>query len=696
MKKIIIDSAKKPLVFLIGFLFLTFIYLFFRNSGLYPLVLDELYYHKFANIHEISKSHYPNYLYYLIYSTTQFCGDAFWSCAQFLNSVFYVAAAIPIYSLSRKIYPRNIAAYITCISIIAPFNYFTAFFMIEALYIFVFWVLLYYLSCINNESPLGSYFVTGIIFGCLALVKVNALLIAPAIVSYIFYVNKKYHSNHIQGVHIKWGVFVLTALAVKFLTSWLIAKDNGLSVFGSVYQDNITRIYQVLIQKFSINHALVPQGVNSDLGLKFSIFTLIQSTATNISSILFYFSIPLVTIIYILKNKSIFNGFSSDQKNIYVLAILFLVNLVVVTSFFNWYLVSNGQDNVYPMRRYYEFAFPLLLMIACPGFLPVQNRAKGPRYLLSFILSLVLVVLLFFCGLPFWLEDWFKTSKIAYYVFASLALVNLIAWGYDARLGSKIYLFILFPIVALVMNIGIYRALEGSRKEPSANDRVAIFTKNYLGAKGLSELIVAGENVGPFNLFYLGSLNTPLIKLSPGEEFDPRVMPAGKNWALIFNGNKLSKFAQEANHMDYIIFGDAILYGGHGTMRLNLRRSELSNGILKNFSGFHEAESWGAWSDGGVLQFNFIKPLPRKFNITIIGRAPSNLVHSEAIFRLGDFKKTLNFTENLSEIHFQVDNFEKRSNLDFIVTKTVNPKILGIGQDDRNLGIGLQEIIIDW
>ncbi|HQW19724.1 MAG TPA: hypothetical protein PLI90_03505, partial [Rhodocyclaceae bacterium] len=98
------EVINKEWTILFGIALVVAVSLLFKNLGLYPIVMDDEYaYSKFTRLLPFSKSVFPNYLFFIVYRVTNYCGDGFLDCARILNVLFFVSAAPFIYLIGRQI-----------------------------------------------------------------------------------------------------------------------------------------------------------------------------------------------------------------------------------------------------------------------------------------------------------------------------------------------------------------------------------------------------------------------------------------------------------------------------------------------------------------------------------------------------------------------------------------------------------------
>ena len=114
-------SRANESAWLLGAMFVIIALLIFRSSGLHPVVLnDEYTYSMSSRLLPLSASTIPGYLYLAIYRVTNVCGDGYYDCARVLNSLFFVAAAPFVYAVARNVCSRAAAGVIALATFAGP------------------------------------------------------------------------------------------------------------------------------------------------------------------------------------------------------------------------------------------------------------------------------------------------------------------------------------------------------------------------------------------------------------------------------------------------------------------------------------------------------------------------------------------------------------------------------------------------
>jgi phosphoglycerol transferase len=118
-------------------------------------------------------------------------------------------------------------------------------------------------------------------------------------------------------------------------------------------------------------------------------------------------------------------------------------------------------------------------------------------------------------------------------------------------------------------------------------------------------------------------------------------------------------------------------------------------GVISYARGLSFAEPWGTWSSGDVVTLEFSKPLPEKFTVHLVAHAFGPNVGKEFAAHVGD--NAIGFTLGTSpqERVLEFSNPKKSKVLKIDVPSACSSKELGLGGDDRRLGIALTELRIE-
>ena len=532
----------KANIFRIGCIIATaliFVALMFRNLELYPTIMaDEYYYSKFSRLLPLSDSIAPSYLYLAIYRATRICGDGFLDCARLFNALFFVASAPFIYLTARQTCTRSVASIVAVLALLGPINSYTAWYMPEALYFFSFWFLTWFILRLDCSSSLKQWCFGGVLLGLSALVKPHALFFLPAIVIYIFYVSRKIEGKWVLQAFKNASSFIAFSFLSKLLLGYFFAGRAGVTIFGPKYGSIASSTIADLQHYLKL---LAP-------------FT--ENLKGHILAICLMFGVPIA----IALNASFNSIFSKreiklDQKiSFYSLAVL--VSLILITALFTATVVANSGSSYEIIERlhmrYYDFAFPLLLVIAASQLsLESSSSLSKWRGIIAIPIGIAILSAVYTRMAPYWPNfidspelRGFTSKKSVFYVLGGLSFFALALWVYSARSGAKVFIYLFMPLAVVFSTDHINKDLR-QRLIPDVFDKAGIFTKQYLSSDDLSKLVIVGsEPVGLFrSLFYLDNPESSQETIPKGSRYDLSKLPAGKEWVLVIGDHLLSENA---------------------------------------------------------------------------------------------------------------------------------------------------------
>ena len=529
----------KTNIFVIGFIMATAVFaaLTFRNLELYPTVMaDEYAYSKFSRLLPLADAIAPSYLYLAVYRATNLCGDGFYDCARIFNALFFVATAPFIYLTARRASSTGIASIVAVLALLGPISSYTAYYMPEALYFFSFWFLTWFILRLDHSSSSKSWCVGGLLLGLSALIKPHALFLLPGILTYILYVSRKKEGKWVLQAFKNASSFIVFLFLSKFLIGYFFAGKAGVTLFGPFYESTASSI---------------PSDFQHYLKL-LSLFT--ESLKGHTLAICLMFGVPIAIAINTSLN-SIFSKteIKSDQKtSFYSLAVI--VSLILIAALYTATTVANSGAALETITRihmrYYNFAFPLLLVIAASQLsLESAPSMYRLRAIIAFPIGIAILYAVYTRMAPYWpnLIDspelrGFTRIKYAFYVLGGLSFFALALWVYSARFGARIFVYLFMPLALAYSTTNVNKDLR-IRQKPDVYDKAGIFTKQYLSNEEISKLVVIGSNgIGVFrSLFYLDNPQSSQETIPEVSNYNLSKLPAGKEWILVVGDHSLSE-----------------------------------------------------------------------------------------------------------------------------------------------------------
>lgn len=658
--------------------------LLMRSMGLYPTVFaDEYTYSRFARLLSFEETTIPGYLYFSIYGVTNLCGDGFLGCARILNVLFFVTATPFIYLIGTRVAGRRTALLIASLSILGPINSYTAYFMPESLYFLSFWLLTYLVLCSRNEHGSRRWLFLGVIFGAGTLIKPHALFLIPPLLVYFWLIRYRFQEgeSHAASYGHYLG-FLASALATKLIAGFALAGLSGVTLFGAAYTS------VALGSMGGLNHyvSLLKLAAENLLGHFLSLSVL--------------FAVPLGSLL--VGSASVLRRNSEPRlpMSIALYTSLVLACLLIVVAGFTASVSSSGpyESNVRLHMRYYNFVFPLLLLVAASHLPPQSNGTSVTSRAIVGIPLGAAVCYAVYTGLAPYVPSFidnpelrgFTFNSTVFHVLAGTSLFCLALWVYSARSGAKCFVYLFMPLAVSLSTYYVNQELR-HRLVPDVFDNAGIFTKRYLPAEDIAKVVVVGsEPAGLFrSLFYLDDPEASYASIPKGASYDPRELPTGKEWVLIIGDHSL---ADDTFHQ--LSMNGFTLARVSGFNTVDFRKPSWP-GVISSARGLSLAERWGAWSASDVVTLQFSMPLPEKFRVHLIAHAFGPNVGEEIVAQVGNSASRFTLSGKTEERILDFNNPGRSRTLSFNVPSAVSPRELGLSADERSLGIGFVQMRIE-
>lgn len=505
--------------------------LLLRNGGLYPSVFaDEWAYSTSSRLLPFANAVFPDYGYLALYSLTNSCGDGFLACARILNATAFVAASPFIYLTARRACTRHVAALVTVLALAGPINTYTAYFMPEALYFLSFWVFAWFILGLDGSSSRRMWILTGAMLGAATLVKPHALFLVPPTLVYLLYVTGAHRGRGVRSAVGSGVLLVLAALAVKLTGGYLLAGSAGLTVFGSTYMSQAVSLLS-----------------DSDQSRRW-LAVAAQSAVGHLLAICLMLGLPLA-----LAASAFVRGVRSphleaaDRTSAF--AFLILGALVVVVALYTSVSATGPVDYATRIHmRYYDFALPLLFMVAGAHLGTGTHPTRRWYALIALPIGVAIMYAVITRLAPYTpiLVDSPELRGFTAYVrpfvlLSALSLGSLVLWALGNRWGPRLFVYGFLPVAVVVTSLAASAELRG-RLVADAVDRAGMFAKLYLPDEELSHVTVVGSEPADLfrALFYLDDPQAGLLTIQAGADYDLSTLPDGKDWALIIGDHAWS------------------------------------------------------------------------------------------------------------------------------------------------------------
>jgi len=666
-------------------LLLAAIYLIKRNYGLYPQVFaDEWLYSQFSRLRPLSESTLPSFLFLGLYRATNACGPAFLECVRILNVAVLVAAAPLIYLVGKPVAGRTAALLIAAASVLAPFSAYTSYFMPEPLYFFGFWAITW-LVLQRGREGLGFGLLAGAALGTLALVKLHALFLLPAMMSYLAWLG--WRQGTARGLSawtaLRGGVAaaiaaLAAAIAVKLLLGFVLAGQNGLSLLGTFYGSHV------------ISSDSRPLG-----GL---VLPTLRSLYGHVLGLLLIFGAPLLFIATGAARAEGRNALGQQGRALLLYGtLMFGITLAVAVTYTATIADISELEATRLHMRYYSFTFPLILIgaAACVTAAPPAQRRRIFLAALSIALLVAAAKLLprqfhvMYVDSPE-LAAASRSSRVLW----STVMVSLLAaaaWAWRPSAGRALLLWVLLPATCIGAATTA-RLAQMPARGPQVYEQAGQLARARLTREQMATMTIIGPQYG--NLmsanFQMDVAGPVLMPVDEGKELDLLRMPE-EGWLLMIGkynpppytlkraeGNGFSLWQTlkpvAAYHIDF--------------------RQDYPAGVFKSTSGIGVIESWGRWSEGGRIELQFADPLPAHLTLRLTAHAFGANANADLTVAVGATRRTLRLSSDWTKQAVVFDNPGGETAITIDIPHPVSPRALGQGDDGRQLGIAVHQLDI--
>ena len=116
---------------------------------------------------------------------------------------------------------------------------------------------------------------------------------------------------------------------------------------------------------------------------------------------------------------------------------------------------------------------------------------------------------------------------------------------------------------------------------------------------------------------------------------------------------------------------------------------------IARLTGFYGAEPWGRWTQGKVSRIELGRALPTHFVLELRTRfalAPN--VGRTAVVSVGGIERSFAIRNEPTTVAFSFELEKPARVIEIRVPNPVSPRELGMGEDRRSLGVGIESIAV--
>ena len=679
-----------------------FVYLFFRNSGVYPIIfVDEWSYASNARLQPLQEAIVPSYLYFLLYGATSYCSDGWLECNRLLNELLYVGAAPLIYLLARRVASPLVAGLAAVAAVLAPANALTAYFMPEAAYFLAFWLVCWSAMWTFDQPTWRRAALLGAVLGLTAMVKAHGIFLLPGAAAFMLFLawtspcppmgsgptgHEPIHAG--PAARLRQALLLVVALGVsfgvvRFGLGYAMAGRNGLYLMGKVYAEQARYVGQ--------QHAPLAQLA----------WLTLNNLRGQLMMLAILFGVPLAVMATQLTSLRDPAQRRKPEQALAVLCLLMLGSAIGVTVLFTASITGLGVGETAARihTRYYHFALPLLVLCAAGA---LREAARQPALWLRIVLGALLLMLvahgwqdmlrLFTPSITDSPE--LRTLSSDPKVFgglAALAAATIACWTAWPRNGARAFLFGFLPLSTLALALATGQLVRLSIY-PDDYSKAGQFVRHYLHPGQANQLTIIADDIGGMwrAKFFMQSMGTDFLPTPPGAPVAWDKLAPGKTWALVIGQYKLPDDAIiVAKRDNFALIQTGIRSVAGEEIKFN---GALPANFIQRVDGLAGAEQWGAWTDGPGARIQFGRPLPARFKVLLAARAYGPNIGKDFLLKIGGQQKAFRTGEQSTAVELEFAPGSDADTIEFLVPSPASPQSLGKGPDLRQLGLGLESM----
>ena len=482
---------------------------------------------------------FSNYLFNLVYSSTNLCGEAFYTCGKLLNLVFFVAFLTIIFIVAKRYMNYWIAFAFTILAGLSPLSVYTSMFLPESMYFFFLSLVFAAVLKAAETYAWKDWAVVGALIGITSLVKPHAWLSAIAIGIFLVVLGLT-NAKHRFGPLIKAiGAISLGAILGRIVIGFLVAGPKALGFFGQYLNAgtvaDITKGSGDATEVATSPVGTSPMnGVISLFGIQMNIHLLTISALMGVTILG-----VAVGVIELIKTREL-----TKVTALSLLAFIWLFSLVIEIVMFTGWITGSGDDHTTRvLERYYDFLF---VIVPLAGLAALTSKFMSETKIwIRLPLAVVMLILItpafsgFFGTLTIQIADAPNLAGLVVNqdVFNSAALfgfASLIVFAFFPKY-TPLVLIGLLPVTMIGTGYQIQDQYQGFRGELNAQDRAGQYLRANLTPEQIdSTWIVATSRFEATNVaIWADSASIKFDLYGAGSALDATLVPEGTSYVLV-------------------------------------------------------------------------------------------------------------------------------------------------------------------
>ncbi len=640
--------------------------------------------------------------------------DDFYVIAKVFNACVLTLAAIPAYSIARRVLPGGQAAVASLLVAITPPTLYGAYFTPEAAYILVFWVF-----CAVSVAALSSLaeslagrsersgsglmaLAAGGIGGIAFLVKPHAaalgiaymastVILAGLTVSKAGDSKRRWSATVVGNTMLHIGSFAAGAVLVLLLAGRVIG--------GAWFAAFDVQVYSTLVA-----HSAQTDWRFANAGPIATLFALHGAAIITALALPVAAALPRGfrnRIARVVHGKETPSMVTSRHNAVGVfslatLVVLVLMTVVVTVDFHAIYGGSNVLDRL--NGRYYSFALPLLVFVTAGRTNAMRDRALDwidvvlAAMAAAFVAACIVITqrcVFTFIDAPDLAFLQFGTGTLV-----AVGAVALLVALSGAQAGGRVaWLIVAGWALMSLLNAWLGGTLQQREDRPRIGDEGVTELQRLFDPGDLDRgIIVSGRNtVAASRAAFRLASRSPVVR-TPAEA--RARIGADTRWVLMLGDRSGTTFA-----LPVVPAGDSTIYRVDATYRPvppderpQTYRFDVRASSAPIAHPAYDPETWGIWLTGTSSTVAVPQPLPLRGRLTLRLHVVDPVRQPSLTIEVCGVGHTIAPTADFADYTIEYACERRVDNIGFTGMRPVAPRTLGISNDARELSLALASV----
>jgi len=343
---------------LIGSLLAVAGWVFSRVSAVNPAILGDEYLYSINARHAAPWDPSPagdfsNYLFNLVYSSTNICGEAFYTCGKILNLIFFVGFLTVVFIIAVRFLNYWVSLALTVAAGLSPISVYTSMFLPESMYFFM--ISLVFLAVLKAAESYAwkDWALVGALIGVASLVKPHAWLSAIAIGIFLVVLGLTQARHRFKALFKAVGAVSAGAILGRIVIGFLVAGPRALDFFGIYLNtDIISEVVEgVPAQRDGATGIVGSSSMNGMISLfgtqlNVHVLTLVAIVGVALIGL-------VVGLAELIRTRQ-----PSPVTLLSLFMFIWLVSMTIEIVMFTGWITGGGDDHTgRVLSRYYDFLF---------------------------------------------------------------------------------------------------------------------------------------------------------------------------------------------------------------------------------------------------------------------------------------------------------------------------------------------------